>query len=107
MEWERWFCALVVVTLAAGLAVGGSALASPHRLILRDTYNPPLSPYDYTSPLSSMRSYIKDHRDDTLLTITNLPAGTPVRLAVMDWFDGSVWNLSDSSKASDCANYQL
>ena len=35
-----------------------------------------------------------------------LPAGTPVRLAVMDWFDGSVWNLSDSSKASDCANYQ-
>lgn len=106
MEWERWFCALVVVTLAAGLAVGGSALASPHRLILRDTYNPPLSPYDYTSPLSSMRSYIKDHRDDTLLTITNLPAGTPVRLAVMDWFDGSVWNLSDSSKASDCANYQ-
>lgn len=56
MEWERWFCALVVVTLAAGLAVGGSALASPHRLILRDTYNPPLSPYDYTSPLSSMRS---------------------------------------------------
>ena len=63
-------------------------------------------PYDYTSPLSSMRSYIKDHRDDTLLTITNLPAGTPVRLAVMDWFDGSVWNLSDSSKASDCANYQ-
>ena len=73
--------------------------------MLRDRYDPPLSPYDYTSPLSGMRSYIKDHKKDVLLTVHNLPAGTPVKLAVMDRFDGTVWNLSDSSEATDSSNY--
>ena len=52
-----------------------------------------------------MRSYIKDHKKDVLLTVHNLPAGTPVKLAVMDRFDGTVWNLSDSSEATDSSNY--
>ena len=54
---------------------------------------------------SGMRSYIKDHKKDVLLTVHNLPAGTPVKLAVMDRFDGTVWNLSDSSEATDSSNY--
>ena len=40
-----------------------------------------------------------------LLTVHNLPAGTPVKLAVMERFDGTVWNLSDSSEATDSSNY--
>ena len=76
-----------------------------NRTILRDHYDPPLSPYDYTSPLSGMRSYIKNHKDDVLLTVDDLPAGSTVRLAVMDRFDGNVWNLSDSTMASDSSNY--
>ena len=52
-----------------------------------------------------MRSYIKNHKDDVLLTVDNLPAGSTVRLAVMDRFDGNVWNLSDSTMASDSSNY--
>ena len=44
-----------------------------------------------------MRSYIKNHKDDVLLTVDDLPAGSTVRLAVMDRFDGNVWNLSDST----------
>lgn len=105
-EWGRWISSLVIVVLAAGLAFGGTMLVPQDRMILRDRYNPPLNPYDYTSPLSGMRSYIKDHKKDVLLTVTDLPAGTPVRLAVMDRFDGSVWNLSDSSEASDSSNYE-
>ncbi len=35
-----------------------------------------------------------------LLTVENLPAGSSVRLAVMDRFDGNVWNLSDSTMSS-------
>jgi transglutaminase-like putative cysteine protease len=106
LEWGRWLSALVIVVLAAGLAFGGTLVVPQNRMVLRDQYDPPLSPYDYTSPLSGMRSYIKNHKKDTLLTVKNLPASTPVRLAVMDRFDGSVWNLSDSSEASDSSNYR-
>lgn len=80
-------------------------MVGQNRTILRDHYDPPLSPYDYTSPLSGMRSYIKNHKDDVLLTVDDLPAGSTVRLAVMDRFDGNVWNLSDSTMASDSSNY--
>ena len=40
----------------------GTLLVPQDRFVLRDRYDPPLSPYDYTSPLSGMRSYIKDHK---------------------------------------------
>ena len=94
LEGGRWISALIIVVLAAGLAFGGTLLVPQDRFVLRDRYDPPLSPYDYTSPLSGMRSYIKDHKKDVLLTVHNLPAGTPVKLAVMDRFDGTVWNLA-------------
>ena len=87
--------ALLVVGVAAALVVGISMPSQ--RSVLRDYYNPPISPYDYSSPLSGLRAYIKNHKDDKLLSVTGLPSGTPVRLAVMDSFDGVVWNLSDST----------
>ena len=105
LELGRWLSATVIVLLSAALAIGGCLAVGQHRTILRDQYEPPLSPYDYTIPLSGMRSYIKNHKDDVLLTATNLPAGSTVRLAVMDRFDGNVWNLSDSTMDSDSSNY--
>ena len=106
LELGRWISATIILLLAAGLGVGACMGIGQSRLILRDYYDPPLSPYDYASPLSGLRSYVKDHKDDTLLTVTNLPEGTPVRLAVMDQFDGNVWNLSDSTEASDSSDYR-
>ena len=106
LELGRWFSSLVIVVLAGGLAVGACLMVPQNRLILRDRYEPPLSPYDYTSPLSGLRAYVKDHKDDTVLTVRNLPEGATVRLAVMDRFDGNVWNLSDSSAASGSSNYR-
>lgn len=105
LEAGRWIAAALIVVIAASSAFGSSLLLDQHRTILRDHYEPPLSPYDYTSPLSGMRAFFKYHKDDTLLTVTNLPSGTPVRLAVMDRFDGNVWNLSDSRESSDSSNY--
>lgn len=105
LEFGRWLASAVIVVLAAALALGGCLAIGQDRTILRDHYEPPLSPYDYASPLSGMRAFIKDHKDDTLLTVRGLPAGTPVRLAVMDRFDGNVWNLSDAREASDSSNY--
>ena len=101
----RWISAGVIVVLAAATAFGGCLLVPADRTILRDHYEPPLSPNDYTSPLSTMRAYIKSYRDTTVLSVRNLPEGTGVRLAVMDRFDGNVWNLSDSRSSGDSANY--
>lgn len=105
-EFNRWASCSLIVLLAGALAVGSCLLVPQHRLTLRDRYEPPISPYQYTSPLSGMRAYVKDHKDDTLLTVTGLPESTPVRLAVMDAFDGNVWNLSDSSASSSSSDYR-
>ncbi|NMM93778.1 transglutaminaseTgpA domain-containing protein [Bifidobacterium oedipodis] len=84
-------CCTAVVTWCC------TGLLTTHRLVLRDHYVPPFSKQSLSSPLSGMRSYVARHRDDALLSVTGLPAGVPVRLAVMDRFDGSVWNLSDQA----------
>ena len=97
--------ALLTLALAAGLMLSAGLLPAPTRLVIRDHYQPPIDPYQFTSPLSDYRAYIKRHRDDTLVTVRNLPAGTPVRMAVMDRYDGKVWNLSDSSGAG-AADYR-
>ncbi|MEJ5921217.1 DUF3488 and transglutaminase-like domain-containing protein [Bifidobacterium thermophilum] len=106
LELGRWLSTAIIMLLAASLAVGGCLMVGQHRTILRDHYEPPLSPYEYSSPLSGMRSYIKNHKDDVLLTVTDLPAGSTVRLAVMDRFDGNVWNLSDTAMAADSSSYR-
>ncbi|ATO40962.1 hypothetical protein BA20089_01340 [Bifidobacterium asteroides DSM 20089] len=96
---------LLTLVLAAGMIFSAVILPAPTRLVIRDHYQPPMDPYQFTSPLSDYRAYIKLHRDDTLVTVRNLPAGTPVRMAVMDRYDGKVWNLSDSSGAG-AADYR-
>lgn len=106
LELGRWLGSLAIILLAVALAVGGCLLVGQRRTVLRDHYDPPVDLSDVTSPLSGMRAYIKDHKDDTLLTVTDLPAGTPVRLAVMDRFDGNVWNLSAASDAQDSSSYR-
>lgn len=106
LELGRWLSSVVIVVLSVALAIGGCLVIDQDRTILRDHYDPPLSPYNYTSPLSGMRSYITNSKDDVLLTVENLPAGSSVRLAVMDRFDGNVWNLSDSTMSSDSSNYR-
>lgn len=95
---------LLVAGIVCALALGMTIPST--RTVLREVYEPPLSPYDYSSPLSGLRSFIKDHKNEVLLTVTNLPEKTPVRLAVMDSFDGVVWNLSDSATSSGSADYE-
>lgn len=105
-EKRRGISTGIILLTAAALAIVGPLLIPSYRFTLRDRYDPPLDPYQFTSPLSGMRSYVKYHKKDTLLTVTGLPAGTPVRLAVMDRFDGNVWNLSDSKDALDSSDYR-
>ncbi|WP_314687162.1 transglutaminase domain-containing protein [uncultured Bifidobacterium sp.] len=106
LEIGRWFSMLVILLVTVATAVGGCLGIPQNRTILRDVHDPPISVDGYASPLSSMRSIIKKHKNDTLLTARNLPAGSTVRLAVMDSFDGNVWNLSDSTNSSDSSDYR-
>ncbi|MDN6429930.1 MAG: transglutaminase-like domain-containing protein, partial [Propionibacterium sp.] len=89
--------ALLTVGLAAGLAVPLATAWSPGegRIVLRDLVSPPLDVQDYPSPLSSFRHYTTDLAEQTLITVSDLPEGARVRLAVMDTYDGVAFGMSD------------
>lgn len=104
--WSAWWSGSFqprrVVSLLVTLAVIGAAgvVAAPAltadapRFVLRDELAPPFDPREFPSPLSAYRTFIKDLKETDLFTVSGLPAGTPIRLAVMDDFDGIVWNVS-------------
>ncbi|BDR53417.1 hypothetical protein KIM372_13240 [Bombiscardovia nodaiensis] len=76
------------------------------RATLRDHYQPPLDLSGYTSPLSDYRAFFKHERQTPLLTVSHLPAQSPVRLAVMDQFDGEVWGFSPPSAPGEAGTFQ-
>ncbi|MGW6174968.1 transglutaminase family protein [Arthrobacter sp. NPDC055138] len=92
--------------LGAGMLTGAvvlTALAGPaltargDREVLRDVVVPPVNLYDYPSPLMDFRGYVKDRPDETLFTVAGLPEGQRVRLAALDTFDGTVYNVNPES----------
>lgn len=98
-RWTRQVAAtLAVVVAAGGAAVGLTALggAGEPRVVLRDHVDPPFDPRDYPSPLAKFRAYKKEpvKTGTTLFTVDGLESGTLVRFAVMDSYDGIVWNVS-------------
>ena len=98
-RWTRQVAAtLAVVVAAGGAAVGLTALgdAGEPRVVLRDHIDPPFDPRDYPSPLAKFRAYKKEpvKTGTTLFRVDGLESGTLVRFAVMDSYDGIVWNVS-------------
>lgn len=104
---RRWLASLLVLTLALGAGLGSCRLMPHHRFVLRDHYEPPLIMRDTTSPLAGMRTFVKEHRNDTILTAYDLPAATPVRMAVMTCFDGNVWNVAGCAGERGTATYRV
>ncbi|GAA3285364.1 transglutaminase domain-containing protein [Dactylosporangium vinaceum] len=87
--------ALTVAGLAAVAAA--PAVAGGPRVVLRDEVLPPFDIGAYPSPLVGFRKFTKDAEqlyDQTLLTVSGLPAGTPLRIAVLDDYDGLVWGAA-------------
>ncbi|WP_323961086.1 transglutaminase domain-containing protein [Arthrobacter sp. JZ12] len=89
---------LGAAVLAAGTAI--TLVISPvfasdaDRDVLRDVVEPPVDLFDYPSPLTSFRKYVKDQSEETLLTVQGLPEGQRIRLAAMDAYDGVVYNVN-------------
>ena len=92
--------------LLAVAAVAGHA-AGPHlpgadadaRVVARSAVTPPFDVAQYPSPLAGYRRYTEpnpaDLWDRDLLRVEGLPAGTPLRFATLDAYDGAVWGASN------------
>lgn len=94
---------ILAVAVLAG--VGTSALAAPPspRYVLRDVVIPPFHIQDYPSPMQSFRKIVRDDRTTTLFTVQGLPQDARVRLAVMDAYSGTVYNVADTGFGSSSA----
>jgi len=85
---------VVVAATLVGGAAAATASGAISREVLREYVEPPLELHDYASPLTSFRKLVKDMKDTELFTVTGLPAGTPIRLATLDLYDGVVYKVS-------------
>ncbi|MDR2347222.1 MAG: transglutaminase-like domain-containing protein, partial [Bifidobacteriaceae bacterium] len=102
---------LLALALTLALAAG-SGLACGHlaqrrdRLVVREQVTPPFDPRDYPSPLSAYRRYVKDGlKGEVVLKVANLPAASVVKLAVLDRFDGIVWNVASGGDGPASGNF--
>jgi hypothetical protein len=107
--WGRLVVGAGLVALASALAVPASALVlgddDGDRAVVRNWVEPPFDIGRYPSPLAGFRKYVdllgkKDAvnvHDRTLFTVDGAPAGTRVRIATMDRYDGMVWGASDDA----------
>ncbi|MFC0198717.1 transglutaminase family protein, partial [Microbacterium arthrosphaerae] len=95
--------AVVVIAGVVGVATSGFAAPSSPRYVLRDVVIPPFDIREFASPLQSFRSYVRDHPDEALFTVSGLPEGARVRLATMDAYNGTVYNVSDEGAGASSA----
>lgn len=94
------FAALLILALAAGTAIAASSGLPPvgTRTVLRTTITQPFEPRDYASPLSGFRTYWQNPQtSEVLLTVRGLPAGSRIRIATMDTYDGVVYTVGSAA----------
>lgn len=106
-SYVRGVGAIAMLALAAGIAFPASALVAGDggRAVARNWVEPPFDIGRYPSPLAGFRKYTDAQGrdlpgnvyDKTLLEIRGVPAGTRVRFATMDRYDGMVWGASDNA----------
>ncbi|PRZ09714.1 uncharacterized protein DUF4129 [Isoptericola sp. CG 20/1183] len=91
---------------AAMLVLGGVAavlvapqISAGERTALREIITPPLDLHQYTSPLVGFRSYTKELADTALFTVDGMPEGGRVRLATLDTYAGTVYDVSSGGEA--------
>ncbi len=105
MRLRRLLAGAAVLAIAAGAGIASSAVAAPveTRHVFRDVIIPPFDIRDYASPLQSFRKNVRDQKEKTLFTVRGLPENARIRIAVMDQFDGMVYNVTDGGPDSSSA----
>ncbi len=112
--WQRIGAAVAVLAVAgAGATVIGPHLpgASSHQRVVLYV-EPPFDVSAYPSPLAGFRDYTKDVPaglsvyGQELLATSGLPAGSRVRIAAMDAYDGLSWGVANAAAGSSFGGYQ-
>jgi hypothetical protein len=105
MAARRLIAGAAVLAVASGIGVAASAIAAPDgpRYVLRDVVIPPFDVRQYPSPLQAFRGYVRDFPEEPLFTATGLPEGARMRLATMDAYNGTVFNVADDGAGSSSA----
>lgn len=105
MRLRRLIAGAAVLAIAGGVGVASSAIAAPTqtRHVFRDVIIPPFNIRDYPSPLQAFRKNVRDQTEKTLFTVQGLPEGARIRIAVMDQYDGMVYNVTDGGPDSSSA----
>lgn len=107
--WQRAGAGLAVLAVAgAGAVFIGPHLpgAGAHKRVVL-TVVPPFDVSQFPSPLAAYRDYTKDVPSTVsvaakeLLVTKGLPAGTLVRIAAMDTYDGVSWGVANAAGAAD------
>jgi len=93
---------LLVLASLIGAAMGswGFVSGSGHRQIPRNELRPPLDPRLAVSPLSEYRVLQVDHHNDPLFSVSGSHQGLPLRIGVMDFWDGKTWQSAPPSGSS-------
>lgn len=98
----------LIIAVAAGSAVAltnGLPPSGP-RQVLRTAIQQPFDPQDYASPLSGFRHYeLPATVDQTILSVTGLPAGGRIRIATLDTYDGIVYSVGNAAVSSDSGTF--
>ncbi|GAA1978520.1 transglutaminase-like domain-containing protein [Microbacterium pumilum] len=94
---------VVAIAVGAGVVTSGVAAPAAPRYVLRDVVIPPFDVRAYPSPLQSYRGYVRDFADEPLFTVSGMPADARVRLAAMDAYSGTVYNVSGGGAGSSSA----
>ncbi|MCG2801148.1 MAG: transglutaminase-like domain-containing protein [Cellulomonas sp.] len=97
--------ALTVLVLVGGVGLAPQAVGGTARFVLRNEITPPFDPADYSSPLAAFRSFVKAD-DEVLFTVSGLPSGARVRLATLDRYDGTVWNVAGGQAAEGSGEFR-
>jgi transglutaminase-like putative cysteine protease len=95
----------LILAVASAASIGATNLVpvTGSRDVLRTAVEQPFDPRDYPSPLAGFRRYLRDDRvDDVMLRVAGLPAGTRLRVATLDSYDGVVYSVG--SAAADAAS---
>ncbi|MDR0488382.1 MAG: hypothetical protein LBG99_03110 [Propionibacteriaceae bacterium] len=90
---------LVIGALVAG-CLGIFVISDLDREALRRHVVPPLDTHAYPSPLISFRDLVDDRAEEVLFIIDGWDKDYLLRLAVMDTYDGMVYNVGAATGAS-------
>lgn len=97
--------ALVAVALV-GATAASVALPVPPRSVVRAELQPPFEPRAQESPLAGFRAaFDPDVAEDEMLEVRGLPAGSGIRIATLDSYDGIVYSVGGSDGTAESGRF--